>query len=253
MAARRAHGRLDGPDLRRHIRIPSIIPVDYQVLGAAGEKLDPEIRTAFTKDLSEGGLRLELTTVPEWLARRLKDNEVVGLEVDIKLPGRRLRLPGKVMWRAPGTDGTLVWLVGVQFTSISAEDSAAIVAYARRAARRPLVIRSVVAGLVAALIVGGIVYSWQTGILRTRVETTTQALVQSERKVAKVSDRLGDSQVDLGWLAVEVREIADALDERAGRVPPRPQSGVPAMEELRRGVERLRTAVQQPAPTKGSP
>lgn len=242
------------PDLRRHIRIPSILPVDFQLRGGGGERFDPEIRTAFTRDLSEGGLRLEITTLPEVVAARLRGKEPLTIEVDIALPGRTLRIPGRVAWRGPGADTRAGWVVGVQFTDVSAADAAAITEYARQAARRPVIVKTVLAAMAVLLVVGGLVYWWNTGILTHRIETTRQALVKSEQEVAQVSDSLGDRQLEIGWLATQVRELADVLDEREGRVPPPAEPGKSPAQELARAIQRLRASILKPqAATKEHP
>ena len=41
------------PTRRRFVRIPSVVPVDYQFLTDAGAPVHPDVRTAFTRDLSE--------------------------------------------------------------------------------------------------------------------------------------------------------------------------------------------------------
>ena len=241
------------PDLRRHIRIPSILPVDFQLQSPQGERFDPEIRTAFTRDLSEGGLRLEITTLPEPVAARLRAAEPLAIEVDIALPRRTLRVPGRVAWRAPAAGTRAGWILGVQFTQVSPADASAIADYARQAARRPFIVKTVLAAMAVLLVVGGLVYWWNTGILTHRIETTRQALVKSEQEVAQVSDSLGDRQLEIGWLATQVRELADVLDEREGRKPPPPEAGKTPVQELARGIERLRAAIQPAATTKEHP
>ena len=39
---------------RHYIRIPTIVPVGFQLLAADHTPLGPDIRTGFTRDLSEG-------------------------------------------------------------------------------------------------------------------------------------------------------------------------------------------------------
>jgi hypothetical protein len=253
MAANTAQPRRDGPENRRHIRIPSILPVDYQLQDPTGAKLGPEVRTAFTNDLSAGGMRLRLTTVPAAVTTQLASGQPLDVVVDLPLPRRRLRVSGKVVWRGGSTDGVSSWLLGVQFKDVAPADAEAIVAYARKAARKPLILRTTLVALAALLLVGGFVYSWQTGLLRRRVETTQHALVQSEREAFLVSGKLRSSEVDLTTLAEEVRAIANLLDERAGRKPLETTPGLTPLEQIRLDLARVRAAAITPQAPKPSP
>jgi hypothetical protein len=232
-------------ELRRYYRIPSIVPVDFQLQGATNEPLDPEIRTAFTRDLSEAGLCLEVHSLPAALVTRLQDvTTEMRIEVDINLSGRTLRIPGRVAWRRPMTEGKRQgYQLGVQFRDVSAADAAAIAAYARRAARRPRIVRGVLAVLAALLLASAALYLWQGTFYREQLADSHRALAETERQYVNATDRLGDKQMELRWLAVRVREMADMLDEQQGRQTPPAQPTRPAIEELSDNVERLRAAL----------
>ncbi|MEK7706111.1 MAG: PilZ domain-containing protein, partial [Myxococcota bacterium] len=140
------------PTRRRFVRIPSVVPVDYQFLTDAGAPVHPDVRTAFTRDLSEAGLCLRVSTLPESAERALAVTHTPPrISVDLDLARHRLRVAGRVIWVTPATPGTREHLVGIAFQDLAANDAEAVRAFAVRAARRPRMSRTAMAllGLIA--------------------------------------------------------------------------------------------------------
>lgn len=230
-------------ETRQFVRIPSIVPVDFQLRDKSGEVLDPEIRTAFTRDLSEAGMCLEVHRVA---ARVVEQLEATGseltIEVDIDLSSKVLRVPGRIAWRRKVTQG---WLLGVEFREVAAGDAQAIAAYARREALKPRLIAGVVSALVVLAGLAIALYVWQGKKLTADLEDSRHKLAKTEQQYVHASDQLGDRQVELRWLAVRLRDLADQLDAQQGRDPKKaanePSSVV---DDLKESVDRLGLALK---------
>lgn len=205
------HNAQSQHDVRRFIRIPSILPVDFQLLCAADDTADPEVRTGFTDDLSEGGLCLRVTHVPASLTQLLESHSSdLKITIDLRLKNRRLRIPSRVAWtrRLEILDE---YLLGVEFLCISSADAQAVAEFARRAAIRPKILRLSLVALAIALVssLGLFAHSgWQH---RSELAASNQALSKSVAEATEMSTELERSWVDMRWLATELADVGNDL------------------------------------------
>jgi len=230
---------------RRYLRVPSIIPVDYQLLSPKGEPLDSEIRTAFTRDLGKGGLCLRVRSVPAGL-EDLSNGAATShrITVDLALPSRTLRVPGRIVWsRPPEFPDQAGKLLGVEFSSIGDEDVNAIMDYARAAARRPKIRRAVIAGLCLLALVSLALYAWSNAAHRREMTQAQARLHRSQTKVVVASDQAGDAQVELRWLTLQVEEMIENLETGKTGTDPMSKENRPAIEELAAKIRKLNQLV----------
>jgi len=199
---------------RRFVRIPSIVPVNFQLLSSTGNPLDLEVRTAFTRDLCAGGLCLEIHSLPASLVTQLAEPRGdFGVVVDLEIPGRALRLWGRVAWQRQVSEGTKpMWLLGVQFRDLSPSDGEAIQAYAVRVARRPRIVKAVLATLAVLLVMAGGLYLWRVRGFESVLAETHENLDRARGHVTRSNDALGDMQLELRWLSVRAHELVQTLD-----------------------------------------
>jgi hypothetical protein len=240
-------------DTRRYFRIPSIVPIGFQLLSASGAPLDPEIRTGFTRDLSKGGLCLEVLSLPPALVARITDESAsVNALLDIDLPHRVLRVSGRVAWHRQGAQGgKQQLLLGIQFRDVSTVDANAIEAFSRRAALRPKIVKGVLATLCALLLLGGGFYLWRVNAYESELADSHRDLVNAEGRVVNASDRLGDMQVELRWLAVRSHELVQTLDRAQGGKANPPAR--PVLDELADNLDRLSVLIGSECKPKSQP
>lgn len=229
-------------DRRRYVRVPSIVPVDYQLLDAGGAPLDSQVRTGFTRDFSPGGMRVVLSGLPPAVDGEVRaDPPRLRITVDVDLPGRRLRVSGRIAWsRAADVDaGSHRRLVGVELPAVSGEDTAALMSYARRASRRPKLVSIAVASLLVALAISAGLIVWlvegRSASLAASA-TAHEAYLREQQRIAEVTRGLRwvSEQID------EVDELVRELDPVAGPVPRElPES----VDTLRQQVARLRLSL----------
>ena len=88
-----------GKERREHIRLPSWLPVNYELLSGDGEPVDAEIRTGFTRAVSRRGMCLQLGPLPGALGTRLEAHPWdFKIRVHVNPAGRSLQLAGHVRW-----------------------------------------------------------------------------------------------------------------------------------------------------------
>ncbi len=232
-------------ETRRHHRLPSVVPVDFQLLSGDREPLDPEIRTAFTRDLSGGGLCLEVRRLPEPLMTRLaQPDKPLSIEVDISLPERTLRIRGRIAWKSRESVGDREnHLIGVEFLNVPKADQEALSSFAKRAARRPKIIRAAIATLAILFVGSAALYVTQTRQYEAKLVDTYGALATSRQKNVKANDHIGDLQMELRWLAVRTRELIDVLEEEQGIRSSKTQEQRPVIDDLSENIEKLHALI----------
>ncbi|MEZ4272003.1 MAG: PilZ domain-containing protein [Myxococcota bacterium] len=224
-----AHNAVSGDDVDNHrqfYRIPSVIPVDFQMRDRDAGSLDKEIRTALTQDLSDTGVRLQIRNLPPQLSQRLlaEDHKDLLLDMDLPVQGHSLRLTGQVMWVESHQEGESTrYLVGVSFCDMDPVDSAAILKYARRAAMRRQFNRMITAGLAVLVVIGGISYAWSSSSHRQQLDRTTTELDETTQRYETIAADLKLQTKQLTDLAQQLQTIVDEskLDGADQSPPPR--------------------------------
>ncbi len=126
---------LTGAEKRRHPRLKERIQMKFKLLGGSIVTKDIDFVTAITKDISEGGVFMELGDVRISESKNLAvDNFLLFksiLDVRVYLPTRSnpVRAMGKTVWiekLVPGNEENFKHGVAVTFTEISEEDCQAI-------------------------------------------------------------------------------------------------------------------------------
>lgn len=232
--------------VRTYYRIPSIVPVDFQLLSKSGDPIDQDVRTGFTRDLSEGGLCLQLHSLPDWLAKVLDDRRgEPRISIDISLPKRTLRVAGRVAWcHIDSESGGKKRLVGVEFLDLDSQTRAAVADYGRRAARRPMIIRGVGLGLLLLLVAVLGLYGWSEREHETERKELQSALTQTSGQKEAASKELENLYVELRWLSVEVAEIATTIGQERQPDDLDFNGMGSAIEDLTANVAEVRSLVQ---------
>lgn len=248
----------DEASRRRYLRIPSVVPIDYQFLKADNVPVHPDIRTAFTRDLTAAGLCLQVSTLPESAEEALAAvNAPPRIVIDLALPTRRLRIAGRVAWVKPAAPGTKEHLVGVEFLGINDSDAQEILRFAQRATRRPAIWRSLLTGLaVATLLAVGIAY-WNHRERTEQLGRAGAALKQVSTEYNETSADLHALSSSIRSLSAEVDALAAALAAETGDTPPpptddptardsdEPQLVAPPIDDLSSSVDKLKRVVTE--------
>jgi hypothetical protein len=227
---------------RRYFRIPTVVPVDFQLLSAQQVPLDPEVRTGITRDLSEHGMCLRVARLPHELRQSLQAPDMGDLRIalDIPIPKRTLRVFGRVAWSnvaLPSSETT----IGVEFVDVAKADGALIAHFAKQAARRPKIIRTVVAGLALAVVGVALAFGWQVMMHRRAMAIASQQVAQATKQYDDVAGYMEKLTEDLSALSQKVRMLTDAEKPETGGTRGSGRSS--AADEVRSNIAEIQATI----------
>lgn len=235
----------DGSERRRFYRIPAIVAVDVQFVSRASGPIDPEVRTATCRDLSESGLRLELRGLPARAAELLQSQQLadLGVLLDINLPKRTLRVSGRVVW-SKRVEKPERHLMGIEFVDVAEADGAAIASFARSAVRRPRILRAALAAGIVVLAGFGLLYGWGASKHREAVGELERQLSEANQRYAGVAASLEQQTQELQQVARTVREFAaSAANESAETEDVEGDDEAEPIEQLKASVGSLQQTI----------
>jgi len=235
-------GSIPRMDSRKYIRIPSVIPVDIQLVSKTSGPMENVIRTGLTQDLSAEGLCVQVRTLPEPLAKHARENSSdLVLYLDLALPGQRVRVQANVVWCRPASKGLLF---GLQFEDLVDTQRKALIKYARRASMRPKLIRSGVALLLLGAVGMTVVYSYSLDEERTALAETQTELGETSQKYDELSAQLDQQTQKLLTLSNEIDEtlkLAEGDETKKGAEEPEADNPDAALTSLSTNITQLRT------------
>jgi len=115
----------NGKERRTYVRLEAALPVRFTISGKEMGK----IYTATTKNLSHGGLCLEVHQDKEEIIDKLSaDRPELGIDIDAMIPGQAPAAPAKPTWVNSRVDWTRkpkskdpVLLMGLEFENLTQE------------------------------------------------------------------------------------------------------------------------------------
>jgi exo-beta-1,3-glucanase (GH17 family) len=132
----------DGIERRKFIRLSTVFPVSYQIIASKDRKELAEVNQAFTRDVSQGGMCLEVTNLKDELARKLEKGEAkLSLVIEVPFSTKPIGAFGKVAWIQKIKESyPNKYLLGIAYELISEKERKKIVGYARALIWRPRLI-----------------------------------------------------------------------------------------------------------------
>lgn len=200
-------------DRRRYYRIPSVVPVDFQIVSKSRGAPDPEIRRAVTTDLSGHGLCLKIASLPPTLTLHLQAQALDDLVIhmDLVLPKRSLRIPGRLAWAREAVPPPSGYVIGVEFIDIEPDDASAIVGFAKRAARRPKIYKVIVAVLLLVIIAGAALYGRSQATHQEALESASRELEATNRAYQELADELETQNQQFEDLSTRVKAFVELM------------------------------------------
>lgn len=250
----------DGPERRKYVRIPTVVPVVFQFVSKASGPLEAEIRTGFTQDLSASGLCLQTGVLPEAVANYLEKGELddLGLNLDLAMPDRSLRIGGRIAWRqAIPPAASRRFAVGVEFLKLDPKDAAAVAKYAKRSARKPKLFGAAIVGLLILTTAAIGLFLWGTIqrqdselALRTKLsaqnsrqQALAQSLEQQTTELESVSKLLREIVTTQEELGGDSSELVFDLDNDGAKPDNGELKPATAVETLKTDIEKLRDQI----------
>ncbi|MDD4893952.1 MAG: PilZ domain-containing protein [Candidatus Omnitrophica bacterium] len=120
-----------GTERRRYIRMDSVFPVQFMILGLEGNNELSDWLQGFTNNVSKAGICLAVNNLKPELAKLIKDRQV-KLSLDIQMPLRSafVRAGAKVVWVKDVDVQSGKYLIGLGYEDIAAPACNRIVRYA---------------------------------------------------------------------------------------------------------------------------
>ncbi len=235
--------------------MPVVLPVFYQLLSAEGAPLDPEIRAAFTEDVSASGLRLQIRHLPAPLRERLQQSPPdLRMQLDMPLSHTRIRIETRVAWcRAGDGQSSDAVFAGVEFVSLSREHGAEILAVARRAARRPKIRRMVLLSLSGAMLVLALALWWNHERHLAEERAMSARLSDTAARYDALSASAGEQQQRYNSTAATLEQQTDELKQLAvtlralggGGISPDAERPDAVVQEVQRGLAAVRRTISR--------
>lgn len=228
---------------RRYIRLDTVFPVEFEIVSLDDKEVYSEFHQAFTRDVSEGGMCLEVNNLKEDLAEKLNTKAAkLRLQIEMPFSSKPIAAVAETAWlKKIKEDHPNKYLIGVSYEEISQKDRQGIINYARFMQVRPILVTAAIVLLI-----------FTVGI--TRFETTKKealqkeaekklVLIETERsKLVHMMDQLrasrGEMEARLKSFEQERLDLERILEAAKGRAEARPE-GIAVLEgELAKAKEK---------------
>ena len=166
-----------GAQRRRYIRLSTVFPVEFEIVSLDEKEIYSEFYQAFTRDVSEGGLCLEVNNLKDDLAEKLNSKSAkLRLQINMPFSAKPIAAVAEAAWLKKTVEGhPNKYLIGVYYERISEKERRGIVNYANLLQFKPVLTAAVMVLLIAVIAV-------------TRVEVVKKEALrkEAERKIAVV-------------------------------------------------------------------
>jgi hypothetical protein len=187
-----------GIERRRYLRLSTVFPVEFEIISLDNREIFCEFHQSFTRDVSEGGMCLEINNLKEELAEKLnRKSAKLRLQINMPFSSKPIEAIAEAAWiKKIKESHPNKYLVGIYYEKISEKERRSIVGHARFLTLRPLFVGAAIILLIAAVAVTRVELVKKEA-LRKDAEKKL-ALIESERaKLAQVMEELKASRSGL--------------------------------------------------------
>ncbi|OIO37316.1 MAG: hypothetical protein AUJ72_04760 [Candidatus Omnitrophica bacterium CG1_02_46_14] len=218
----------------------TVFPVEFEILQTTGEADDAHLLQSFTRDVSAGGLCLELKILnPETEIKIQTPNLELGLTINLTFAMHPVKAQARIVWiKKQDVERPARYLIGVVYTRVDEKDRSRIISYARRQIWIPR-ITTVIGILLFALLAlifikdqklieqnKAIVQRFQESVekesmisskllqLQNREEALSRELNKSQTEVRKLNTSMAKLAVDSVQLkGIREKELVTSLEK----------------------------------------
>ena len=184
-----------GQERRRYIRLNTVFPVEFEIVSSDGKEVLSEFHQSFTRDVSEGGICLEINNLKDELAGRLNDKTAkMRLQINVPFSAKPISAEADAAWiKKIKEDHPNKFLIGISYKQIADRDRRRIVSFARLLWFKQKAIVAAVAVLSIAIAVAALQVSKKEALRREAEKKLV--LVEEERSsLSRVLKDLKQSQ-----------------------------------------------------------
>jgi hypothetical protein len=170
-----------GAERRRYIRLSTVFPVEFEIVSSDGKEVLSEFHQSFTRDVSEGGICLEINNLKDELAGRLNDKTAkMRLQINVPFSAKPIAAEADAAWlKKIKEDHPNKFLIGISYKQIADRDRKRIVNFARFVWFRQKAVVAAVAVLAIAIAFASLEVSKKEALRREAEKKL--ALVEKER------------------------------------------------------------------------
>jgi len=145
---------------RKYIRLNAAFPVEFQFIDSETSGSISDIKQGFTRDVSKGGICLEVNNLEEGLEQVMKEGRAkVDIRLHIPLSMPETKAIAKIAWHEKIKSGyPNKYLIGLSFLQIDPKDSNRIYFHATR-----VILTPAITAVLFFFLVSGIAYFYSTG------------------------------------------------------------------------------------------
>ncbi len=232
-----------GIERRRYIRLSTVFPVEFEVISLDDKEVFCEFHQAFTRDVSEGGMCLEINNLKDDLAEKLnRKSAKLRLQINMPFSSKPIEAVAETAWiKKIKEHHPNKYLAGVYYEKIAEKDRRGIVGHARFLTLRPFFVGAAIILLAVSVALTRMELAKKEAM---RKETEKKlALIESERsKLAQVLDELrtnrGELESKIKRFEQEKMDLQRKLEEAKAEAMQKPEEIAKLETELAKAKER---------------
>ncbi len=204
---------------RHYVRMPTVFPVELEISKRSGEKYSPHLLQAFTRDISAGGMCLELKSFGKETEKLLSVSDThLALTINTTFAKNPIRAIAKIVWLSKQEAILPVrYLIGVSYTQIDPKAKRRILKHAKRLLWVPRL--TAAAGIFAIVLLTGFFFHNQSLIsenkilVRQLVESAsaksdiTASLTQMQKRKSLLDRQLIGAKVEIQKMQSAIRSL----------------------------------------------
>jgi hypothetical protein len=246
---------------RQYVRMNTVFPVEIELSeDTTGEKGVAGLLQAFTRDVSAGGMCLELKSFDKHVEKRILPDISVDLTINTTFAAHPIRAQAKIVWlrREVGPLFRPHYRIGIQYTEIDDKARRRIIKHARRLIWIPRA--ALVATLFISILLGGLFWHNQQ-LLAQNVQLVNELVSGAERRssvagelyvlhqrkaeldreLTKAQQNIQRLQNSIASLTAENMGQKNAYERRLQKILAREKTLGSEMETIKEGKAKLKT------------
>jgi len=198
------------PERRKYIRLNSIFPIEFHLVDSTSKQRLSPLYQAFTRNVSEGGMCLELNGLPgEVIENLLKGNL---LELIINLPLKNpIKAFARLRWYKEERGGyPSKYLLGVEYVDITHSERKRIFNYAKWNRRKSRLVKTGVAGL---LVITSF-FMWETHTVKIQEQKVEERVLSLQRELSELHNKKTELENALYTVNLQSTNLKKELQEK---------------------------------------
>lgn len=198
------------PERRKYIRLNSIFPIEFHLVDPVSKQRFSPLYQAFTRNVSEGGMCLEVNGLPgEVIEVLLKGNL---LELIINLPFKNpIKAFAQLRWYREEKGGyPNRYALGVEYIDIAPSERKKIFRYAKWNRRKSRLTKTGVAGL---LILTSF-FMWETHTVKVQEQEVEKKLSSLQQELSELHNKKTELENAIYTINLRASQLREKLKER---------------------------------------